>query len=154
MFESPALSKRQVQSRLMSQYLAVSDIKLNLLLPHPLNTSLQQARNQMLTSNQSHRLPQSSKASLQACKCKQAARCIANHSSDKRESTPSQPTCYQTSHTRSSIEKDSPLIPGEIDRLDPARLFRLSTTTRLPPVPPLTITTWYCRPTPPPSPSH
>jgi hypothetical protein len=39
MFELLALSKRQVQVRLMSQYLAVSDIKLNLLSPHPLSTS-------------------------------------------------------------------------------------------------------------------
>jgi hypothetical protein len=39
MFELLALSKRQVQVRLMSQHLAVSDIKLNLLSPHPLCTS-------------------------------------------------------------------------------------------------------------------
>lgn len=103
-------------------------------------TQYQQARNQMLTSNQSHRLPRSSKASLQACKCKQAAPSLTTQATSEKAHPASQPTCYQTSHTRSSIEKDSPLIPGEIDRLDPAQLSRLSTTTRLPPVPPLMIT--------------
>lgn len=94
----------------------------------------------MLTSNQSHRLPQRGKAPLQACKCKQAASSLTTQAtSEKRHRTETprlQPTClacYQTSHTR-SIEKDSaPLIPGEIDRLDPAQLFCLSTTRPLPP---------------------
>jgi hypothetical protein len=129
MFESPTLSKRQVQSRLTSQYLTVSGIELPLFLLHPLSTS-KLAIKCLLQINLAG-FPNPAKR-----RCKHAN---ASKPRKRQARKHIQPTCYQTSHT-SRIEKDSHrflLIPGRGQDTLPAQpqLSCLYPTRRQPPPP-------------------